>query len=79
MKDNAIKNRMNDEIYYSHFITEKMKEMKTEKQMTDDFTRQTLAEFDVILHMADAMAKELPATSFAKYGYELMKQKLNIK
>jgi hypothetical protein len=74
--------KLKDEEYYSKFITERLKEAKDDLKEHEAFIKNTLAEFEVILMLADDMAKELhkhDEKSVTKARYETIKSSFNIK
>lgn len=72
------KNRLVDEVAFSKFIVNKLTESKDEVKHSNEFIKGVLAEYDLMLYAADAMAKELHKDSVARYKYELLKAKFNI-
>jgi hypothetical protein len=81
-KITEMKSQLKDAESESKFFLEKFKDARTDAEMGADMAKQCLAEIEFLLHVSDDMAKELgrldPANP-AKYRYELMKQKLNLK
>ena len=78
-KETAIK--LKEEKYYSKFITRRLNEAKDELKEQESFIKNTLAEFEVILMLADDMANELnklDSNSSAKARYETIKATFNI-
>lgn len=51
--------KIKEEKYYSNFITQRLKDAKEELKEHEHFIKNTLAEFEVILMLADDMANEL--------------------
>jgi hypothetical protein len=78
-KETAIK--LKEEKYYSKFITKRLTEAKEELKEQESFIKNTLAEFEVILMLADDMANELhkiDSNSSAKARYETIKATFKI-
>ena len=78
-KETAIK--LKEEKYYSKFITKRLKEAKEDLKEQESFIKNTLAEFEVILMLADDMANELhkiDSKSSAKARYETIKATFKI-
>jgi hypothetical protein len=82
MKTKEMKSKIKDLEHDSKFFLEKFKDSRLEVKAGEDFAKQVLADVEFLLYVSDAMAKELgrlDPVSPAKYRYELMKQKLNLK
>jgi len=81
-KITEMKSQLKDAEYESKFFLEKFKNARDDAKHGEGFAKQCLAEIEFLLHVSDDMAKELgriDPSNPAKYRYELMKEKLNLK
>jgi len=81
-KMNEMKSQIKDLEFESKFFLEKFKDARFDAKCGEDMVKQCLAEIEFLLYASDAMAKELgrlDSVNPAKYRYELMKEKLNLK
>ena len=82
MTTKEIKSKLKDAEFSSNFFLEKLKDARCDVKHGEDFAKQCLAEIEFLLHVSNDMAKELgrlDPVNPAKYRYELMKEKLNLK
>jgi hypothetical protein len=82
MTTKEMKSELKNLEYESKFFLEKLKDARSDAKHGEVFAKQCLAEIEFLLHVSNDLAKELgrlDPVNPAKYRYELMKEKLNLK
>jgi hypothetical protein len=82
MTTKEMKSKLKDAEFSSNFFLEKLKDARCDVKHGEEFAKQCLAEIEFLLYVSNEMAKELgrlDPVNPAKYRYELMKEKLNLK